>query len=428
MNLDEFLGHSSTSRGGSKFANWRKRQPPQIDTWLHVQSSIVALWRHGWPRLVEIDRDGEKVTEVWGGNFNCWEPEDVLKRQYRRNDDGSRVAPPTICPHCLLLEYLRGMVRAEKLSWTEPVFRFEGDDPQQAQVLTVGGLYNGFSGELSRQQVAELRRAGIRRDEAWKENTMAKCSYVFSIVDHVEPEKGVQIAIETTALGDAVKRVIRDQIDALGAAEGHPLKNPYAIRWQYRPTEQEFSKKYHALAMPKLQLTPEIRELIFDAAPPDLSGIIGRGNVASLRSTMEAHALIELPFDKLFAAAEEAEGVPAPQEGAPNRASARSTGSKPKPAAPPPADEEEAPKAPPARRQAKPKEPEGPVEPVRPAGTVTLPCDACGATMGETEDTCWKCGAKYELDDAPPAPAKATKAAPAPMREPGDDTDDDVGF
>jgi len=46
MNLDEFLGHTSTTRGGSKFLNWRKREPPQIDTWLHTKSSIVALWRH----------------------------------------------------------------------------------------------------------------------------------------------------------------------------------------------------------------------------------------------------------------------------------------------------------------------------------------------------------------------------------------------
>jgi len=394
---------------------------------------------------VEIERDGEKTTEVWGGTFNCWEPEDVLKRQYKRNDDGSRQAPPTICPHCMLLEYLRGMVRAEKISWTEPVFRFAGGDEGAAQTLTVAGLYNGFSGDLSRQEVAELRRAGIRRDEAWKENTMAKCSYVFSIVDHLEPEKGVQIAIETTALGDAVKRVIRDQIDALGAAEGHPLKNPYAIRWQYKPKEVEFSKKYHALAMPRLELSPEIRDLIFDAPAPDLTSIVGRGNVASLRAVMEAHALIDLPFDRLFAAAEQQEQAPAPRAHDTGHQT-RPAGPKPPARASAPAHDEDAHGAPhvpanemtrrpppdapaPARRQAKPPAPAGPVEPVRAPGTVTIPCDACNAPMAEDEDTCWKCGAKYELDAPPPA----AKPAPKPPAKKGDkewpgEGEEGVGF
>lgn len=394
MNLDEFLGHTSTARGGGKILNWKKRNPAQIDTWLHTRSSIIALWRHGWPRIVEIDRDGEQTREVWGGNFNCWESEDVLKRQYKRTDNDDRLAPPQVCPICLLLEYVRGQVRAGKLSWVEPVFRFEGDDPEAAQVLTAGGLYNAFGGDLSRQEVADLRRAGIRRDEAWKQSCMAKCSYVFSIVDQTEPEKGVQTAIETTALGDAVKRVIRDQIDALGANEGHPLKHPYAIRWQYKPNEVEFSKKYHALAMPKVVLAPEIRELIFDSPAPDIGAIVGRGNVASLRAVMESHALIDLPFDRLFAAAEAQEQAPSP--------------------------------APAARRAKAPAKAE-PKEPTYPPGTVIMPCDACGAEMAETDDTCWKCGAKYELD-APPAVAPVKASSPAGGAWPGESVDPEVGF
>jgi hypothetical protein len=309
---------------------------------------------------------------------------------------------------CLLLEYLRGMVRAEKLSWVEPAFKFEGDDPDKSQVLTVGGLYNAFGGDdLTRQQIAELRRAGIRRDDAWKQNVNAKCSYVFSIVDNDEAEKGTQIAMETTSLGDSVKRVIRDQIEALGATEGHPLKNPYAIRWQYREKEQRFDEKYRALAMPKLAITPEIRDAIFDAPPPDLGPLVSRGNVASLRSVMEAKALIDLPFDRLFSAAEELEQAPSPAEPSP---AAKTSVSKAVPAA----LKADAPA--PARRKAPPVKAE-PTQPVYPAGTVTLPCDKCGATMAETDDTCWKCGQTYEMDA--PEPAKAAvpiakeKAAPA---------------
>ena len=388
MGLDEFLGHSSSDRGG-RVLNWRKRNPPQIDTWMHTQGRIVALWRHGWPRLVDYERDGEKSLEVWGGSWNCWEEEAVLRRQHKRRDDGSRHTPPVICPMCLLLEYLREQVRTGGLSWTAPAFKFEGDDDSQTQILTVAGMYNGFGGELTRSEVQELRRAGIRRDEAWKQNTVAKCSYVFSIVDHNDIGKGVQTAIETTAMGDAVKRVIRDQMDSLGETEGHPLRSPYVIRWEYKPQEQEFDKKYRALAMPKLQLSPEVRELIYDAPLPDIASMIERGNIASLRSVMEKHALIDLPFDKLFEAAENTMGQTAPEQ-------------EPAPSAPKPA----------ARRSPKSE----PSQPDYPAGTVTLPCDACGATMAESDVTCWKCGAKYEVDPPAESPAKPPEAPMPPAK------------
>lgn len=404
MNLDEFLGHSSTARGngGGKIVNWRKKEPPQIDTWLHTKSPIVAVWRHGWPRIAEIDRDGTKTREVWGGTFNCWESEDVLRKQYRRADDGSRIMPPSTCPICLMIEWVRTEVAAGRLSWVEPLFKFEGDDADKATIITAGGLYNAFGGDLSRQEIADLRRAGIRRDEAWKQNMMAKCSYVFAIVDHEDPSKGVQTAVETTALGDAVKRVIRDQIDSLGAVEGHPFRTPYAIRWQYRPKEVEFSKKYHALAMPRLACSAEIRDLIENSPPPDLSAIINRGNAVALHAAMAAHALVDLPLDRFFAAAEGASQLPAPRA------------------------QDPAPAPTPAARRKPPVKAE-PVAPVYPPGTDTLPCDECGAVMAATDATCWKCGAQYEVDAAPAAPAPA-KPKTTTDKWPGADSDDDVGF
>lgn len=419
MDLDSFLGHSSSARVG-KVVNWKKRKPPQIDTWLHTKSSIIALWRHGFPRLVERKVDGNDVVEIWGGNFNCWESEDVLKRQYKRNDDGSRLAPPQVCPMCLLLEYLQQEVRAERLSWTDEIFSFEGDDA--TRTLHVGGMFNAFGGDkLSREEIAELKAAGIKRTDAWQENGMAKCSYVFSIVDNDEIDKGVQTAIETTALGDAVKKTIRDQIEAMGGTAGHPMKDPYIIRWQYREAEVEFSKKYNSLALPKvhpksgeLMLTEEIRALIIDSPAPDLGPTIARGNAGGLRAVMERHALIDLPFDKIFGPAEKIEGVRKRDEDEPSEAEADEPAPAPRQRA-----AAKAPPAPPAKAEAPaprrraPAAPTGPVEPPRPAGAPVLPCDKCGARMLETEVTCWKCGAKYEIDE----PAK-------PQREPGDDSDE----
>ena len=424
MNLDEFLGHNSRASGNyGKVVRWRKRDVPQIDTLLHTRSSIVALWRHPWQRIAEVDREGEKSREVWIDSFNCWEPEEILKAQYQRDDQGRRRKPPTVCPMCLMIEWLREQVRAEKLSWLDKVFEFKGDDDAPV-VYTAGGIINAFSGELSRQEIAELRKAGIRRDEAWTQNVAAKCNYVFSIVDVDDVAKGVQVAIEATALGDAVKRVIRDQIDSLGAADGHPFRNPYVIRWVYRPKEPEFSKKYHALPMPRIAITPEARALILDADPPDISGTIARGNIASLRSVMETVAKIDMPFDSFFAAAEKQEGAPAKQASRPAAATSPST---PK-AAPTPAI---APSAPVARRAAAVAPPKK-QPPQYPSGTRILPCDACKADMAETDAVCWSCGARYEIDEAPAPAASAAPAAPAaPVADdaeawPGED--DGVGF
>jgi len=430
MDLDSFLGHSSSARSG-KVLNWKKRKPPQIDTWLHTKSSIIALWRHGFPRLVERQVNGEASLEVWSGNFNCWETEDVLKRQYKRDDAGTRVAPPVVCPMCLLLEHLQQGVLDGSLCWTDTVFEFEGDDKSQSKSLTVAGLYNGFGGDrLSRTEIAEIKAAGIKRADAWQQNAMAKCSYVFSIVDESEIEKGVQTAIETTALGDAVKKTIRDQIEALGATDGHPLKKPYVIRWQYKEHEQEFSKKYNALAMPKIEMSPEVYDLIVDSPAPDLGQTVARGNAIGLRAVMEKHAVIALPFDAIFGPSEKADGSRG-SHAEPAERAARPAVAPARPAAAParPAERPSAPEPVVTRRRAAPAAPAGPVEPERAPGTVTIPCDKCSAPMGEDEAVCWKCGAEYEIADAPaPAPKPKPKAA-APVREPGDDTDEnDVGF
>lgn len=431
MSLDDFLGHSTRAPSGrsARTLSWRKRQPANLDFWFHTSSRLVALWGHGFPRLVTRERDGERVTEIWGGRFNCWESEDTCKSQYRRNDDGTRKAPPKVCPMCLLLEHLHTEWRAGRLSWVTPVFRFAADEA--TETLTLGGMLGLFNGELSRQELAELKKAGIRRDEAWKEAAHAKCSYLFCGVDHSEPEKGPQVLLETTALGDAVKRVIRNQLEALGSKDGNPMLKPYAIRFQYRAAEKEFSKKYDALVMPKLEMTPAVREAIFDAPLPDISEHIARGNVASLRTAMEAAALIELPWDAIFGPAEREEmgedDEPSKAPARPVQGGTRAQGPQASSATPEPAQA-------PTRRRAAAPAPATPQMPDYPPGTVLLPCEKCDAKMADTDAVCWKCGAKYELDAEPPPPPAplARPKPPAPADEgempwPGEG-DDGVGF
>lgn len=467
LGITDFLTHNASDRRkGAYLKSWKKKG--RIDVWLHTQGRLVALYRHGWSRLVELQEGG---LAVWGDRINCFEATDVLRKQFQRDrDSGERKVPPQLCPVCLLIEHVRREVRAGRLSWTEPVFRFDSGAEEVVE-YTAGGVYNAFAAkDITREEIAELRRAGIRRDEAWMQNMTARCEYVFSVVDHDAVEDGVQIAIETTALGDAVKRVIRDQMDALGDRDGNPLVSPYAIRWEYHPKEEEFSKKYRAIALPRTELTDDIRALI-EGAAPDISGLIARPNLATLRAQFEERALIELPWDELFGPAERAldgqeqrpaEQAPRRPQGSPAQAArgrpiaerepSRAEGARGRPIASreqrapagrEPWDEQPAaparrPAAPPTRPAAAPPapgrgsapaaagrgptrrlEPPAKAAPTRPefgADVVLIPCERCGEDMPDTAATCWNCGARYALDEAP--------ATAAPEKPAGDDWTD----
>jgi hypothetical protein len=308
LSLDQFLGHSSSSSSRTEYlSKWKKNTPPRVDVWLHTKALIEPLWRHGVPRLfTRKDRTtGEETVEVWSGDWLCWEDESVLTKQYLRdNDTGERAYPPTICPICKLIEYVRSCVESGELSWVTPLFRYVGDDPGKAITINAGGIFNAFaSDKLSESDIAELRQAKIFRSEAWRQNMMAKLSYAFSVVDNAHPGKGTQIAIETPLLGDKVKEVIhKAMLEA--EDEGNPLSNPYAIRWMYNPDERQFNLKYNAAKMGKIPLTQEIKELIINSPPPDLSKIKARKDPQVLLTQLEAAFIpnkkFTIPWDEIF--------------------------------------------------------------------------------------------------------------------------------
>lgn len=311
MDLNQFLGHSTqSSSSGSKYLDrWKKNTPPQVDIWLHTQALIESLWRHNVPRIVERERDGEKSVEVWSGNWNCWESEDVLINQYKRDyEAGTRAYPPCICPVCKLIEYVRDSVEQGDLVWTAPIFRFAGSDASKSLVIRAAGLYNGFSKkDLSDNEKNELKEARIYRTEAWKQNMMAKMSYVFTVVNNAEPGKGPQIAIETPLLGDKVKEVINKAMMS-AEDEGNPLENPYAIRWMYKPDESQFDRKYDAVKMDRIPYTKEIQSAICDTKAPDLGGVIARQDPSILLAQLQdAHRpfrkTFEIPLEDIFAEA-----------------------------------------------------------------------------------------------------------------------------
>lgn len=425
MSIDDFLGHNT--RGKSDRAayldNWKNRKPPYVDTFLHTKAPIYSLWQHPWPRLVERERDGVKTREVWSGTFNSWEPEEVLKNQYRRDrDTGERDMPPTICPMSLTIEMVYALVHAGDIHWCDPLFRFEGDDAAKAKVLHAGGLWNAFGKkDLAPELKAEMSRAKIFAKDAWQENMQAKCNYIMCVVDVSAPEKGVQIATNGTLLGDCVKSLIHDAMTAEGEDAGNPLKNPYCIRWEYKPTETEFNKKYKAIRMTKIHPTDAIMALI-EGEPPDTSRLTDRGNITELRQSMEEHYVGDypMPWDEIFEPSERALSEEQKSEGKPSQARAAQA-KRPTPAevttrtqgkvkAAQQAVQEMTQPVAKAAPKAAAKQAPAPAE----SADDSVECDQCEGEMAATDMVCPHCG--YDYSPAEPEPAPEPVAPPKRTR------------
>lgn len=351
------------------------RPAHSVDTLLHRKCGIVAVWRHQFPRVVTFEdrRTKEQVQKVWSSNLVCWEDESVLKKQYKRNDDGTRMLAPEKCGACRFVEHIRVLVDNGELAWTDPVLEFNGDDPKEDVTIHAGGLYNAFAQDLSQAELSDLKEHGISPLHAWKENAMAKMNYVFRVVDLSNVTAGTQIAIEPASLGDKVKGVIRDAIESDGD-HGHPIKNPYVIRWKYDPAKNiEFNKKYAALAMRKLPIPDDALEIVTESDAPDISNLTDRFNARTVRSQLEQHCKIDgVPWDDLFGPAVREE---------------EATDDRPR-------------HAPEVGRKAAPPEPE------------MVGCDDCGEAMAITAAKCQKCGKAYDVEE------EAKPAEPPPRQLP----------
>lgn len=439
LGLDEFIGYqTNSSGGGGKFlTKWKKRQPAEVRVWLHTRTGFVTLWQHGIPQLRTFeDREtGETVRKIWGGNFVCLENEAAVLQHQNKRTHGVRDVPPQICPLCKLLEHVRCMITERKIGKTTPLFKFEvpllqGEDPDdraddQLRIITAGGFTDTFKGDLSPQEKIEIRKAGVSLKDAWRENARAKCNFVFRVVDHDNPDDGVQILVETSLVGEKMQQVIRDQLKRLGKVEGNPLLHPYAFQIEHKPKETQFQNKYHVLDLsPKAYpMTDEIRALIVDSDPPDITRMREPGDVRQLRQQLEQYCLVPMPWDDLFGPAEAIQAnrsgdaadddagddsfdyganEPAPVAASvPDQVAPKQP---PAAAAPPVQPAAVAPAVAPAATRRKKAEP--PPPPEEPMGD---PCDDCGAPMKATDTKCGKCGAEYAVT-AEPAAAPAQPA------------------
>lgn len=310
MSLAEFMNHDPSGRGGrtNYLRGWTKRTPPQVDVWLHTRAAWAPLWQHGGLQQVrEIEDRETKVRrrEIWGLKFNCLEPESVLKEQYSRDrDSGIRKIEPTICPVCKMNEYLYQLMLSGALDVTQAIFDFQVDEKRE--VLTLGAMLGEFPkwGDMDDAMKKRVSEAKINLKDSWKHKAIAKCNYVFCVVDNSQPQNGCQVAIETGLLGQKLKAELQKEIERRGTEEGNPLIKPYPFRWKYFAQEAEFNKKYDVVALSNVQITEDIQRMIVEEAPPDLARVCRPGDVRSLRAQLEQYAVLELPFDDFFAEAE----------------------------------------------------------------------------------------------------------------------------
>jgi hypothetical protein len=309
LSLDDFMSHSTTSARGTFLKKWKERRPvppatkPTCNTVLLMQDSIYVLYRHDFPRVHVMKETNEKV--VWSGNYVCSEEEKVLKNMYRRDNEDRRTEPPKTCGACKLIEWTYQQILDGKLSWTEPVFRFEADNAKNTKLLHAGGICNMFAKkDMPPEDKQDLAKHGIYQKNAWAENCLAKAKYLLLVVDFDDPQAGVQIAIESSSLGSAIRGVIHDRRISKGQDEGNPFINPFVIQWEYDPNDGvAFGDKYHARAIDRVEYDvtkrPDILDLV-RSSPPDTSNIRKPFNPQELRMALEEAALIQFPWDEFF--------------------------------------------------------------------------------------------------------------------------------
>jgi hypothetical protein len=410
--VNEFLNHKGNERGGAKrLKNW-STDPGYLNFWFHVAILPTAAWFHRIPELVirdDKDNPQKKLRNIWGRSHACWEDESILKKARFRTAAGTREHPPKKCGLCRLTEAVREAILDGTIKDTDVLFEFKGSDkPEEDCVLHAGSLCNFWKRDISDEEKARLNAGGISLKTSWKENAVAKLSYIFVGVNADDLGEGLQVAVQTQALGDAVKRCINDEIARKDGDKGNPFMNPYCVRFIYRASEPKFDDKYHAIATEK-PLSPEIERLI-RGEPPSIEGYTRKFNQDTMRSLLKTRATPlgkKLPWDRIFDVPQK---IPAdaPADKPKAQAQVPADVAPPKPAAPPPS---------------------GPNDQPREGDALGDPCEPpCGAPMKAGATVCWKCKAEYKDDGQAPA---ASAAQPPSTGAPPDAAlydDNDVPF
>jgi hypothetical protein len=409
---EEFLRHETKKRGEFLKGEW-KENPGYIDVWLHRKRPFASVWQHQIPRIDVRDdpNTGSPRRVIMPGSYRCLEDErEVLIDQYRRDKDtGRRKSPPVVCPICLFIEWVRGKVWDDELHWLQPVFDFDVGSEKTRQVIRAAGMWGGYKlDRLSDAQKEELSDAGILPSESWRESIVAGLKYVLCVVDEANPARGVQIMKESQLVGDKIKQAIAKEIKRhpKDKAQGDPVRNPYALRIEYREKELSPMNKYDAFRI-EVDLTPQVEELITKTDAPDISMMEGNYSPKTLQAQLERVCQLDaVPWDDFFTG--EAEKLLSSEQEEPKKKKQEQ-----EPRREQPTRSDAVGRTIARKEEARSGRPESKVAPK--AAPKAEPneemceCD-CGKLMRASDTKCPHCGLEYEVD-AEPAPS------PPPLRK-----------
>lgn len=433
MSMDEFLEHQGSSSGSGTVLKWR--DDGQIDVLLHPKAPFVSLWSSSWFAIVK-DRETGNDKLIFT-RFNSYEDEDaVLKKQRFRGDDGefhvkypwhdksvtyygARQHPPVICPMSLLIEWVREHIEGEHvpddqvIGWLDRIFDVDvpkGGD-ENAAVVHAGGFCNLLrDDDMDDKEKAEVRRAGIRLNEAFREDAKPRMQYVGCVVPYKKPSEGAAVFIEAEALGKAFKKHILDLRDD----KRDPRQHPVVFRWKYDEKES-FSRKYDVSVRHSDPITDDhLKVLAADYPKEKLERIIADSNLVELRQSFErwwCHKVVP-PWDLIFQPAMTAYAGK-PQASAPEDFDAKQFEGKAEPGpdrslvqasgpAPTIVGKEELVAKPPL------------VDGSANVGEEEYECEHCKGAMRGTDLTCSHCGATYDPVTGamtPPLPKEVAKPA-----------------
>lgn len=327
MSPEEFLGHGRKRGGNFLKGTWK--DDGRVQVLLHTNNPMSPLQRHQYRRIAEKKDDSGRVVEhvVYTENFRCLEPEKVIDEiHFRDRTTGARENPPTICPMCLMDEFVwqlikRGM-NGHKLDWRTPLFQFAAPG-KPVELIYAGGMVGLFqSQKISDEEKKLVRELGILQkqpypnyalrpgeDYAFKQNLRPRLEYVFVVADMSDIESGMRVAIEGAGVGAAMKEEMakvmkKAEIEKGSRDFGNPVLHPYPFLWEYNKKAEKPSDKYKATGLTGTQLSPFALQLI-RGERPDTGGLYRVPNLKKMRMALEAHSNpnVKLPWDYFFAAA-----------------------------------------------------------------------------------------------------------------------------
>lgn len=393
---DEFLQHSTKASGSGFLAKWK--EDGRIVVWMHPNTPVISLWSHNFSRYLKVEdkETKEEKTIITGMRINCMEKEKLLKKQTWRLDSDEREIPPITCPHCLLIEHVRSEINAGRMDWTTPLFRFETDEDED--IVYAGGFCGLFQKrDLSKKEAGEIRKLGVKINEAYMQNGMCRQQYVMAVTAESDLEAGWVIAMEGQTLGNKMKKAIADEIKRCdGDVQlGHPRFNPYPFEFNY-DENKEFSDKYDVVALSRKRPSSEVQQLLDNGEAPSFDKIRSDPSLGTLKQLMKDAAQVKLPLDDIFARAIDEIGEhfdndndsdeEEDSESVPNVGSSKQ-------------EKDEAEDDDESVDQETVDDEDDHEDDHEDDGDEDGGCDVCDAAMGPEDMVCGECGAKYEADD-----------------------------